>query len=239
MIKCVIIDDEQSAIDVIKRYVEKIPNLHLLGAFTDPWKGIEMIERQKCQVVFLDIEMDTINGIELAGMLQDVKIIFCTAHEAFAVTSYDIGAVDYLTKPIAFNRFVKAIQRLKNVNVPLSLQQDVIDGDYIFLKTEQKGKLKKLDLDELDYMESADSYVKFHLAGGNTTMAYTSLKKIEPILSPNQFLRIHRSYMVAVRQIKMIEGNRVILKRKALELPLGESYKGIFMAKISDRFVPD
>jgi DNA-binding LytR/AlgR family response regulator len=239
MLKCVIIDDEQSAIDVIKRYVEKIPSLQLMGTSTNPIKGIEMIETMDCNVVFLDIEMEEYNGLELAGMLKGRKIIFCTAHTEFAVASYDIDAVDYLLKPIDFNRFMKTVRRLLTPAVPQSFQQDIIEGDYFFVKTEQKGKLKKLELDEVEYIEMDNNYAKFYLTGGRMTMVYITINKIEEMLNPNQFSRVHRKYIVAVKQIEVIQGNMVILKNKRQSITIGLAYKAAFMEKTRSRLLSD
>lgn len=239
MLKCVIIDDEQSAIDVIQRYVEKVPSLQLVGTSTDPVKGIEMIRELECKVAFLDIEMEDINGLELAALLGNVQIIFCTAHTEFAAASYDVKAIDYLLKPIAFNRFVMAVQKLRNITVPSALQQDAMDGDYIFVKTELKGKIKKLELDELEYIEADNNYAKFHLIGGRTTMVYTQINKIAEMLTPTQILRVHRSYMVAVKQIELIMGNTVILKNKRESIPISNKYKDAFMEQLRNRLLSD
>lgn len=172
-------------------------------------------------------------------MLKGVQVIFCTAYTDFAVDSYDIGAIDYLLKPVPFNRFVKAVQRLSNAEVPQSLQQDIIEGDYIFIKTELKGKWKKIELDELEYLEVDNNYVTFHQTGNQMTIAYTSLKSIAEMLSDNQFVRIHKSYLVAIKQIELIQGNTVILKKKGISLPIGNGFKAAFLAKMRNRLLSD
>jgi len=236
MLKCIIIDDERSSINVIERYVEKIPSLQLVGTAMDSICGLELIKNTNCQVVFLDIEMDGISGIELANTLKNVQIIFCTGYPEFAVKSYDIGAVDYLLKPIPFNRFIKAVRKLVDIGLP-NTRQDQTEGNYFVVKMKHKGTLKKIDADDLEYAEAGVDYTTLHLRGGQMIMVYSSLEKVERRLSSTQFCRIHRHYIVAIKAIEIIEGGIVILKSSGLKLTIEESYRKAFMNKIRDRLL--
>ena len=237
MLKCVIIDDEQSAIDVLIRYVQKIPDLELAGTETDAIKGLAMVQKLKPDVLFLDIQMEGLNGLELAAMLPDnIQVIFCTAYTEFAVNSYEIGGIDYLVKPIPFNRFMKAVQRLSNLEIPFDMRVSAIPEDYLFVKTETKGKRKKIDLDDIDFVEAKNNYVAFH-CGEVTTLAAASLKQLEDYLPTSQFIRVHKSYIVPYRQITAVENSQLVLKGVKVKIPIGESYKRDLLEKMNKRLL--
>jgi DNA-binding LytR/AlgR family response regulator len=237
MIKCVIIDDEQSAIDVLQQYIGRLPYLELVTTATNPILGIAAIKKEKSDVVFLDIQMEEMNGLEVARILGDCNIVFCTAHSEFSVASYDLAAIDYLMKPIEFDRFVKAVQRVSGVlaHRPRS-EVDAIPHDYIFVKTGQRGTMLKIDLDDIDYLEGMNHYVAFHW-GGRKTLVHITMKEIEDWLPPTQFARVHKSFIVALREIASIEINELILKKSASRIPIGPNYKDAFLAKMKDRLM--
>ena len=153
MTNCFIIDDEQPAIDVIQNYIKQIPILHLVGSSTNPLQAIETIKKNKVDLVFLDIHMDEMNGIEVIKHLdKNIKVILCTAYSEFAVASFDLDVVDYLMKPISFDRFERAIQRAthKTKDAVFPPVEKEIINDYIFIKTEYKGKMINVDLVDID-----------------------------------------------------------------------------------------
>jgi two-component system LytT family response regulator len=231
MKKCVIIDDEQPAIDVLVNYVKQMPGLVLVGTATNPLIGIEMIKRNNADVVFLDIQMDEMSGIDVIKIIgSKTKVIFCTAYGEFAVASYDLDATDYLMKPIAFSRFVKAVQRI--VDEPTAVENPSLDAsvssDYIFVKTEQKGKMLKIDLDDIDFIEAMSNYITFH-RGKQKTMAYSTMKELEGRLQSYRFMRVHKSYIVSIKKISAIENGDIILKDRTERIPLSNSYKDAFM----------
>lgn len=234
MIKCVIIDDEQPAINVIEGFIKKMPNLQLMGTATSPILGVELIKKHQVALVFLDIQMDEMNGIDVMQMINpDTKVIFCTAFSEFAVSSYELHALDYLLKPIPFNRFVKAVQRFTNETSAIGdLSNNVlIPNDYIFVKTEQKGKMIKIDLDDIDYIEAMSNYISFHREI-QKTIVYLTIKELEVRLPAFQFIRVQKSYIVAIKQITAIENGCLILKGRKERIPLGNNYKEAFMEKM-------
>lgn len=238
MIRCVIIDDEQPAINVLKKYINRLPNLELVGTETNPLLGIEIIKKEKPDVVFLDIQMDEMNGIEVMKILGDtVNVVFCTAYSEFAVTSYELDAVDYLMKPIEFNRFVKAVQRVMDVlaHQP-GANNDAIPNDYIFVKAGQRGKMLKIDLDDIDFVEGMSNYIAFH-RGTQKTLAYLTMKELEERLPGSQFMRVHKSYIVALKQISLMENNELILKKLSKRIPIGANYKDAFMEKMKNKLM--
>lgn len=237
MLKCVIIDDEPPAIDVLAGYISRIPSLELAGTATNPIAGLELIRSSKADVVFLDIQMDEVNGIDVVKSIgHDTKVIFCTAYSEFAVASYEVEAVDYIVKPVPFNRFVKAIQRLSNSIPAHHLPADQGLADYIFIKTEQKGKMVKIDLDDIDYIEAMSNYIAFH-RGKDKILAYSSMKDVEDRLPKNLFMRVHKSYIVALKRINTVENSQLIMKNRSEKIPLGSSYKDLFMQRMQSRFL--
>jgi two-component system, LytTR family, response regulator len=238
MIKCVILDDEQYAIDVLRLYVEKLPQLSLVGSSTNPMEGIEMIVKNQADLVLLDIQMDEMNGIDVMNIISPkAKVIFCTAYSEFAIKSYELDAVDYLLKPVTFDRFVKAIHRATNLILKeMSVTETYIPNDYVFVKTEQKGKMLKINLDDIDYIEGMKNYVAFH-QGKDKILTYLTMKEIEERLPKNHFMRIHKSYIIALNQIKTVEGNTIIMNRRTERIPISETYREIFMEKMKNRII--
>ncbi|MBC7508234.1 MAG: response regulator transcription factor [Ferruginibacter sp.] len=238
MIKCMIIDDEQPAINVLKNYIHRLPHLKLIATDTNPLSGIETIKAERPDLVFLDIQMDEMNGIEVMKIISDyTKVIFCTAYSEFAVTSYELDAVDYLMKPIDYNRFVKAVQRVTDtIAQQPSVFIEAIQNDYIFVKAGQRGKMLKIDLDDIDYVQALNNYIAFY-SGTQKTLAYITMKELEERLPSGNFMRIHKSYLVALRQISYIENNELILKKIPFRLPIGANYKEIFMKRMEQKLI--
>lgn len=238
MIRCVIIDDEKQAIAVLKKYVGRMPNMELIACETNPLVGIEIIKKEKPDVVFQDIQMDEMNGIELIKILgKTTNFVICTAYSEFAVTGYELDAIDYLMKPIEFNRFVKAVQRVTDVLAHRSPSaHDAIPHDYIFVKAGQRGKMLKIDLDDIDFVEGMNNYVAFH-RGKTKTLAYLTMKELEDRLPASQFMRVHKSYIVAIKEIALMENNELILKKTSKHIPIGANYKEAFMEKMKNRLM--
>ena len=230
MIKCYIIDDEQPAIKIIENYLNKFPTLELVGTSTNPLLGIEEIKKNKVELVFLDIHMDEMNGIEVVEHIDSkTKVIFCTAYSEFAVKSYELNAVDYLMKPIAFERFEKAIQRLTG-NISEKNEKE-IPNDYLFIKTGQKGKMVKIDFNDIIYIEGRSNYIAFHTFN-KVILSHTSLRDMETYLPRNMFMRVHKSYIVALNKIVAIENYEIRLTGSSTHIPLSVSYKDAFLTRL-------
>jgi two-component system, LytTR family, response regulator len=232
MIRCFIVDDELNAISVLKRFIKRLPHLLLIGYETNPMQGIATIIREKPDLVFLDISMEEMNGIDVMKIVrQQTKVIFCTAFTEYAVKSYELGAVDYLLKPIAFDRFVEAVQRMQDVFTATINAE--INANHIYIKWGVKGKLIKIDFDEIDYMQAKSNYVGIY-RGENNILTYESMKEIDGRLPGNKFVRIHKSYIVALDKIAAVDNNVVVLKNK-VQLPISSNYKEGFLAKMKGR----
>jgi DNA-binding LytR/AlgR family response regulator len=225
------VDDEQHAIDVLTHYIGQTPFLQLIKATTNPIEALEMVNTQKIDLVFLDIQMPELSGLDVARTIQGkTKVILTTAYSEFAAEGFELEVVDYLLKPIPLPRFFKAVQRVLNTvtsSVTAMPNEDNIEDDYIFVKTELKGKMLKVNLRDIDYIEGMKNYVAIYHAG-QKTMALLNMKDLEERLPKKYFLRVHKSYIVSVNKIVAIEGNLVVLKNVKAEILLGETYRNSF-----------
>jgi DNA-binding LytR/AlgR family response regulator len=239
MINCIIVDDEQHAIDILEHYVKQTPQLHLAGSFTNPIEALQVLAEQKTDLVFLDIQMPELSGIDFIKAIHGKsKVILTTAYSEFALEGYDLYVVDYLLKPIRLPRFLAAVQKaVQQINSSgETSQQEAVPDDYIFVKTESKGKLLKINLADIDFIESLKNYMAIH-CGGQKTLVYTSLKELEERLPKKQFIRVHKSFIIAVSRISGIEGNMVRLKNVSAEILIGESYKDALMEIIRGKMI--
>ena len=238
MIKCIVIDDEQPAIDIMKHYISKTPELDLVGTFNNPLVGMQEIKKKNADLVFLDIQMEEMTGLEVMNIInENVKVILCTAYPQFALEGFDLDAVDYLLKPISFDRFSKAVKKvLATIPNSSSINNlDTLDEDHIFVKTEQKGKLIKIYFKDVDYIEAMGNYITFH-QGKNKIVSYSTMKDLEDILPLHTFMRIHKSYIVALPKISMIENGFVVLGN-GHRISIGSNYKEVFMSKMKFRML--
>ena len=240
MINCIIVDDEQHAIDILIHYVNQTPFLNLTGTTTNPIEAMEMVSKQKVDLVFLDIQMPELSGIDFIKAINGkVKIILTTAYSEFAIESYELDVVDYLLKPIRLPRFLSAVQKAVKELDDHSQEKPSstgADDDYIFVKTESKGKLLKINLDEIDFIEGMKNYVAIHCAG-KKTLVYTSMKELEEKLSGKQFIRVHKSFIIPIAKITGIEGNLLRIKNVSAEVLIGENYKAGLMEIIRNKMI--
>lgn len=238
MIRCLIVDDEPLAISVIENYLPKVPQLELVGSTTNPLEALDIINTKKVDLIFLDIQMDEMNGIELAKLLpKNTKIIFCTAFSEFAVETYNLEAIDFLLKPIPLPRFIKSVQRASNLILNThSKITDEVPEDYLFIKTDHKGKMVKINFSDIDYVEGMKNYVAFH-SKNHKILSHLSMKEVEEYLPGSHFLRVHKSYIISLRNITAIENNLITLSGAQAKVPLSETYKEIFYNKMKNRLL--
>ena len=238
MITCLVVDDEYDAIDVMTHYVQQTPILQLVASTTNPLEALQIMATQKIDLVFLDIQMPQLSGMDLVKAISGkTKVILTTAYSEFAVEAYSLEVVDYLLKPIPFPRFLAAVQRAgKQLNEAAAGALPEGEEDYIFVKTELKGKLLKIELADIEYIEAANNYVAVH-QGGKKTLVYTTMKEMEEKLPRKSFIRVQKSFIVPVAKIAGIEGNRVLLKNSKADIVIGESYKPSLMEIIKGRMV--
>lgn len=234
-IRCLVIDDERLARDYLKNYISKVPELELLGDFNSPLKATELIKSGNVDLLFIDIQMPDITGVDFVKSLsKKPEVIFTTAYQEYALEGFNLSAVDYLLKPFSFDRFYQAvnkvIDKLENKqivddteNTSVQSQTSYTDN-YLTIRADRK--FYKINFDDLIYIEGQKAYVTFHTSDKKIT-ALASLKELEEALPENQFIRIHKSYIVAIREINSLEGNMIEVHNT--QLPVGKSYKECVM----------
>jgi len=236
MITCIIVDDEQHAIDVLEHYVRQIPSLHLLASFTNPLHALELLNREKVDLLFLDIQMPEISGLDFIRAIRGrSKVILTTAYSEFVTEGFELEVEDYLLKPIPFPRFLKAVQRLQSPS-PETLSAESTADDYFFVKTELKGKMLRINFKDIDYIGSMKNYVAIH-HNGIKTMALLTMKDLEDRLPLTHFIRIHRGYIIAIDKIVAIEGNMVMLRNVKEGILLGDTYRPAFLEKMRGKIL--
>jgi DNA-binding LytR/AlgR family response regulator len=221
-INCIAIDDEPLALELIRAYIIKTPSLHVLRLFEDALSAGEYLRSNTVDLVFIDIQMPDISGLDLVRSLQNKPmIIFTTAHKKFAFEGFELEAIDYLLKPISFDRFSKAVTKAADYfqykNSPS------VNEEYLYVYSEYK--LIKINVNDIEYIESLEDYVKIHLNHFKPVMSLMTLKKIFEKLPSDKFERIHRSYIVAINKIQAIANKKVILAN--IELPVSDSYLNV------------
>lgn len=235
MINCIIVDDEQHAIDILKHYVEQSSQLNLVLATTKAIEAINLVQSRKIDLIFLDVQMPEISGIEVVHAINGkCKVIFTTAYENYAVQGYELEVVDFLLKPISLSRFLRAVQKVQDT-LPKK-NSDSAEPDFIYVKTGFKNQVEKIILSTIQYIESTKNYAIIHHEGKKTTV-YISLKELEEQLPPAKFIRMHKSFIVAYAQIEAVSGNRVFLKNVEAPVIIGDSYKENFWQQINTRLI--
>lgn len=214
MIKAIALDDEPLALTVIQSFCNRLDNISLEKTFTKPTDALKYLRQFPVDVIFLDIEMPTHNGIDFYKEIsQDTHVIFTTAYSEYAVSAFEVSAVDYLLKPFSFDRFKDAIAKVKTNTVaePESL---LIRADY---------KLHKINFEDIILIEALDDYIQIHIKNASKVVARMSMKNILEKLPTQQFIRVHRSYIIPVKNIKTIVNKSIQIEE--FTVPIGDTYK--------------
>lgn len=236
MISCFIVDDEQSALDILRTYIEKTPFLTLVGSTTDPLQALRVVQSQPVDLLFLDIHMPQLSGLDAARLLQGkTKIVFTTAYSEFAVESFELEAFDYLLKPIAFERFLKTVHKALNASLEPSSrwQAEEKAPDYLFVKTGVKGKMAKINFDDIVYIEGMKNYLSINTSE-ESIVTLLSIRELEERLPSRQFMRVHKSYIVALNKIHALDGNQIFFKGMKAYVPLGDTYRTAFFETLQE-----
>lgn len=222
-LNCAIIDDEPLAVDLLSNYVKKTPTLHLVGGFNSAITAIRTIRENPVDILFLDIQMPEISGLEFAQLLpEDTKIIFTTAFDQYAVQGFKVGALDYLLKPISYDSFIKSTTKAFKYFEKVRKQELFQKDKFIFVKSDYK--LMRLMLDDILYIEGLKDYVKIFLDyGKKPMMSLINMKKIDEFLPHPRFLRVHRSFIVNMEKVKMVDRTRIVIGD--IFIPISDSYK--------------
>ncbi len=230
IIKCAIIDDEPLAAELLVSYVKKIPFMELHGKYSNAVDAMKGIADDPVELVFLDIQMPELNGLELSRMLPEAtRVVFTTAFDQYAIDSYRINALDYLLKPIAYPEFLEACNKALQwfMMVQQAEEPRVPEATSIFVKSEYK--LLQIDLDDIRYIEGLKDYVKIYTEQSpHPILSLMNMKAIEQMLPSSRFIRVHRSYIVQKSKIREIDRNRIVYGDD-LYIPIGDSYKQAFL----------
>lgn len=238
-INCIAIDDEPLALEKIREYIKRIGYLNLLSVFDNAIDALEFLKTNKVDLIFLDIQMEELTGIQMIETLQDKpKIVLTTAYDEYALKGYELDVCDYLLKPISFQRFLQACERAyKQIDPDIRVQNDPIekpDGNknlnYFFIKN--GSKTQKVNFDDILFVEGMKDYLRIWTAN-EKIMTLLSFKKLESLLPPEKFIRIHKSYLISIDKIDNIERNRI--KISGERLPIGNSYRRAFYQMIENR----
>lgn len=227
-IRCAILDDEPMAVALLSKYVEKISSFELVKATTNPFEILELIAQTTIDVLFIDIQMPELTGIQMMEMLGNkTKFVITSAYSEYALKGYEHNVVDYLLKPISFDRFYKCIQKIESLakekpapNVEVVVKNEDKPEEFLFIKTD--GKLVKINLNDLLLVEGLKDYLYLHLKNEKLIVLDT-LKEFEGKLPASDFMRVHKSYIIRLDQIESIERNRVFIQKNIV--PIGETYK--------------
>ena len=219
MISYIVIDDEPLALALVKEYISKVSFLQLAGAFTDAIEAAAFLEKEKADLIFLDIQMPDMNGLQFYQRItQKPMVIFTTAFSEYAVEGFNVNAIDYLLKPFEYERFLKAVYKAREYH-DFTLNQEV-QLSSIFVKADYQ--LVKVNLKEILFIEGLDDYIRIHIAGNRSILTLTSLKAIAEKLPGSGFMRIHRSYIVPLDRIEKVSSKKIEIAGR--EIPIGISY---------------
>lgn len=242
MINCLVIDDEPLAIDILEDYIAKIPFLNLVKSYQNPIEALSAMQEGNIDLVFLDVQMPELTGIQFLKIAtRKCKVILTTAYSQYALDGYDLNVVDYLLKPIAFDRFYTAAQKAKELlfNTPaqtIAIENQLIAApiaivhDFIFVKTEYK--ILKIYLDDILFIEGLKDYISIYTQK-ERIITLQSMKKIDEGLPDHRFVRVHKSYIVALDKIESIERSRITIGDKII--PIGDTHRDYFFKMIDDK----
>jgi two-component system, LytTR family, response regulator len=250
-IRCLALDDEPLALDILANYIQKMPSLTLVATCTEPLEALSLIQQGKVDLLFLDIQMPTLTGIQFLRVMNGkCKTILTTAYSEFAIEGYEYDVIDYLLKPISFERFLKSIQKtieqltvnsnqlavntLLDVDSLQNSDNQIVTNnsqlDFIFVKTEYK--IQKVNLSDILYIEGLKDYVSIFTTN-ERILSLQTMKKMEESLPSNRFVRVHKSYIISLEKIESIERQRITIGKNII--PVGDSFQKDFMKMIGER----
>lgn len=239
MINCIAVDDEPLALQKMHDYILRVGYLNLLDEFDNALEAIEFMKNNKVDLIFLDIQMEELTGIQmLEAMTDKPKVILTTAYDEYAIKGYELDVCDYLLKPISFPRFLQSCEKVHDILVPekeedyqpVIQNENILADDYFFIKN---GSItQKIFFEDILFVEGMKDYLRIH-TNNDKIMTLLSFKKLEQTLNYPKFVRIHKSYLIAIDKITSIERNRVTIGNNIL--PVGESYRRQFFDVIDNK----
>ena len=236
-LRTIAIDDEPLALRLVNDYIEKTPFLELLGAFDNPLDAIDFLSTQAVDLIFVDIQMPDLTGIEFARSLENApKIVFTTAYEKYAVEGFKLNAIDYLLKPFSYEEFLKAAQKARKQSEleAQTLPSIEANSQFLFLKSEYK--IRRINFNDILYIEGLKDYIKVYTTGEDKpVLSLNSMKSLEQKLPENKFMRVHRSFIVNLDRIDTIERSRIIFGKTYI--PVSDQYKDKFQEYLDKNFL--
>ena len=234
MIRCLVVDDEPLALDILTDYIAKVPSLKLVCATTSAFDALAIAQKDEVDLIFLDVQMPELTGIQFLKIINGkCQVILTTAYPQYALDGYDLDVADYLLKPIAFDRFYKSVSKVQNLILPSTTQSKPIDNSpnsFIFVKTEHR--IQKIYLDDILYIEGLKDYISI-FSKTERVITLQHMKKMEENLPSGRFARVHKSYIVSVDKIESIERSRIQISDKII--PIGDTYRDNFFKLIEDK----
>ncbi len=243
-IRCIIVDDEFPARILLKEFVDKVPNLELVGSFKSGLEALPVIQSGNIDLMFLDIQMPDITGVNLLKMLpKKPLVVFTTAYSEYALESYQLDVLDYLLKPFSFDRFMQCIGKAMSRLTAQSSQQIAVNQAVAVETSPEKNimlvkadhKIHRIRYDSIVYIEGLREYVTIFCEGGEKVITLESLRNLETSLPEEMFMRIHKSYIVRVDKIKSLYGNQIKIDGVQQYIPIGKSYKDIVQKKLFEQ----
>ena len=237
MIRCIAIDDEPLALKQIASYIEKTPFLELVKYFSNALDALAEIQEYDADLLFVDINMPDLNGLDFVKSLNNPpKIIFTTAYDEYALEGFKVDAIDYLLKPIGYPDFLKAANKAKEWFDLKNNKQDTVDSNDEFLFIKSEYRILRIDYNNIKYIEGMKEYVRIHTTNEKPVMSLMSLKKLSEQLPKDKFMRVHKSFIVNLKQITTIERSRIIFDEKVY-IPVGDQYKEEFQKYVDNYFL--
>jgi two-component system LytT family response regulator len=234
-LNCIIIDDEKHAADLLADYIDAMPDLHLLKSFTDPLKAlIEITAEDKVDILFMDVDMPGMTGLDLSQAIRfkTKYLVFTSAHSKYAIDAFGVQVNEYLLKPISMSKFALTVNRLLQSDTRFKNEEKQVD--YFFIRADQSQKYVKINLKDLIAVEALNNYVKIHTING-IYVTYLTIKEVAEKLDGNSsFMRVQRSFIIAMDFISKVEGACITLSNK-LEVPLGTTYKKQFLTFLEEK----
>ena len=222
ILNCAIIDDEPLAAELLASYTKKVPFLNLIGTYNSAVNGMKDLREHPVELLFLDIQMPELSGLEFAKILpKETKIIFTTAFNQYAIEGYKVNAIDYVLKPVSFEEFLKASNKALDWFTTVRKQDTYREDRFMLVKSDYK--LVKIALDDILYIEGLKDYVRIYLENGEKVMSLMNMKKLEDYLPQPEFMRTHRSYIVHMNKITVIDRFRIVFGD--VYIPISDSYK--------------
>lgn len=236
MMTCLIVDDEQHAIELLEMHLKKVPYVSVKATFTDALKAIEYLQTTEVDLIFLDVNMPNISGIEFIKVLnKKINIIIVSAFREYALDGFEHEVVDFILKPVSFDRLLRALQKAKPV-LPAKEKEPTENAEFIVLKTDSKNKLYKVDFEDIVYVEGLKNYVSV-ITSTQKIVTLLNIKSLEDQLPKERFIRVHKSYIVSLNRVKSVDGNQVFLKDIKEPIPISETYKAAFFNLLKNQLV--